>query len=108
MNQRRDLRFWNRAAHLYGPFMKRWEGMYQEMAAEIGAYLSRDEDILELACGSGQLSFRLAHKARLWEATDYSPKMIAEARKRFAPAGCIFPYKTPQPYPTRRNPLTGW
>lgn len=82
MNQRRDLRFWNWTAHLYGPFMKRWEGMYQEMAAEIGAYLSRDEDILELACGSGQLSFRLAHKARLWEATDYSPKMIAEARKR--------------------------
>ena len=39
-------------------------------------------NVLELTCGSGQLSFRLAERVCLWEATDFSENMIAEARKR--------------------------
>ncbi|WP_366916645.1 class I SAM-dependent methyltransferase, partial [uncultured Oscillibacter sp.] len=44
--------------------------------------LTREMNVLELACGSGQLSFRLAGRVRLWEATDFSENMIVEARKK--------------------------
>lgn len=39
-------------------------------------------NVLELACGSGQLSFTLSNYAKTYEATDFSPEMIAEARKK--------------------------
>ena len=39
-------------------------------------------NVLELACGTGQLSFPLSPYVRLWEATDASSKMIAEAKKQ--------------------------
>ena len=39
-------------------------------------------NVLELACGTGQLSFSLSPCVRLWEATDASSNMIAEAKKR--------------------------
>lgn len=38
--------------------------------------------MLELACGSGQLSFMLAGRCRSLIATDFSENMIAEARKK--------------------------
>ena len=44
--------------------------------------LTGDMNVPEPACGSGQLSFRLAGAVRLWDATDFSENMIAEARKQ--------------------------
>ena len=38
--------------------------------------------MLELACGTGQISFSLFGRVRLWEATDFSEAMIAEAKKK--------------------------
>lgn len=38
-------------------------------------------NVLELACGTGQLSYPLSGRVRLWEATDFSEAMIAEAKK---------------------------
>ncbi len=39
-------------------------------------------NVLELACGTGQISFSLSGRVRLWEATDFSEAMIAEAKKK--------------------------
>lgn len=39
-------------------------------------------NVLELACGTGQLSYPLSGRVRLWEATDFSDAMIVEAKKR--------------------------
>ena len=36
---------------------------------------------MELACGTGQLSFGLAPCAHQWEATDFSEAMIAQAKR---------------------------
>lgn len=74
-------RTWQRLAKIYAPFMKHSDGLYDAIARRAAPLLSREMNVLELACGTGQLSFRLAGKARLWEATDFSPNMIAEARK---------------------------
>ena len=82
-----NKRFWQRFAKLYSPFMEKGNGkQYNDICNEISAKLHPDMTVLELACGSGQFTFRLADKVKHWEATDFSPNMIAEARKQFIPA----------------------
>ena len=39
-------------------------------------------DILELACGTGQLSFPLSDCTNSWTATDFSENMIKQAKRR--------------------------
>lgn len=88
-------------AKLYAPFMKSADVLYDEISSCCQFYLTREMDVLELACGSGQLTFRLAGYARQWEATDFSEKMVAEAEKRFHPTNLTFAVRdaTLLPYP---------
>ncbi|MDO4314400.1 MAG: class I SAM-dependent methyltransferase [Oscillospiraceae bacterium] len=81
-----DLAFWQRFSRLYGPLMGRSAKLYDGVCARIRPRLSREMNVLELACGTGQLSFPLSSRVRLWEATDFSPNMIREAQKR--PGSC--------------------
>ncbi len=75
--------FWQRFAKLYGPVMERSGAkIYRDICDRIRPHLKRDMDVLELACGTGQLSYPLSSRVRLWEATDRSPAMIAEAKKK--------------------------
>ena len=74
--------FWQRTAKSYGPFMQHSGKLYDAICEKMRPGLTRDMNVLELACGSGQLSFRVAGAVRLWEATDFSERMIAEARKQ--------------------------
>lgn len=77
-----NKRFWQRMAKLYAPFMKSADYLYADICKRIEPHLNHQMNVLELACGSGQLSFRLAAKVQLWEATDFSENMIAEARRQ--------------------------
>ena len=74
--------FWQRIAKLYAPFMKGSDRLYAAICDRIRAGLKRDMNILELACGSGQLSLRLSTHVQLWEATDFSENMIREAKEK--------------------------
>ena len=74
--------FWQRTAKSYGPFMTHSRKLYDAICEGMHPGLTRDMNVLELVCGSGQLSFRLAGRVRLWEATDFSENMIVEARKK--------------------------
>lgn len=86
-----NKQFWQRFAMLYSPFMEKGNGsLYEDICARIAPNLQRNMNVLELACGSGQLSLRLADKVKLWEATDFSPNMVAEAKKQFVPANLCF------------------
>lgn len=76
--------FWDRHAKIYAPFMKSSAGMYQDICNCIRPHLNRDMNVLELACGTGQLSIPLSGWVRLWEATDFSESMITEAKKQDA------------------------
>lgn len=76
-----NKKFWQRFAKLYAPFMKSNKKLYAEICQSIIPYLNKNMNVLELACGTGQLSFPLCSKVRLWEATDFSEKMILEAKK---------------------------
>ncbi len=75
--------FWQRFAKLYGPVMERSGAkLYRDVCERIRPHLKRDMNVLELACGTGQLSYPLSGRVRLWEATDFFPAMIAEAKKK--------------------------
>lgn len=58
--------FWQRTAKSYGPFMKHSGKLYDAICERIPPGLTREMNVLELACGSGQLSFRLVGRVRLW------------------------------------------
>ena len=53
-----------------------------KFAEYIRPHLNKDMEVLELACGSGQLSFNLSKHTKSWIGTDFSEQMIKEAKKR--------------------------
>lgn len=77
-----NRRFWERYAKVYTRFMKAKEPAYKIICDEIAEYITNKSDVLELACGSGQITFNLADGAKSWTATDFSENMILEAKKR--------------------------
>ena len=90
MGESDNKAFWQRFAKLYGPAMKGSASLYGEICRRMTLRLSPDMEVLELACGSGQLSFPLAPLVHSWTATDFSEAMVAEAEKRPAPAQLHF------------------
>lgn len=85
-----NKQFWQRWASCYGPLMQSSEPLYAAIAQQMQPHLTPKMNVLELACGSGQLSFRLSRLVRDWEATDFSPKMIAQAKLKPRGAGLHF------------------
>lgn len=81
MVQADNKSYWQRVAKFYGSFMRTGSEEYSRIADLIRPCLRRDMAVLELACGTGQLSYPLSTGVRLWEATDFSENMIAEARR---------------------------
>lgn len=81
MTDKSNKNFWERFARLYAPFMKKDKGIYDKICESIIPYLNKDMEVLELACGSGQLSFSLSKHTKSWLATDFSVQMIIEAKK---------------------------
>lgn len=75
-----NKRFWDRWAGQYDRAMSMNGRLYDQIAGRIRENLNRDMNVLELACGTGLLSKKLAGKVRLLEATDFSEAMIRQAR----------------------------
>lgn len=74
--------FWNRWSDTYDKFMRRSEPLYDAMAARMKKRLNRQMHVLELACGTGMISQRIVGSVKSLEATDFSPEMIAEAKRK--------------------------
>ncbi len=81
-SRQRNQQFWGRWSGSYDGFMGSNSSLYEEMALRMKRRLSRQMCVLELACGTGLISQRLAGSVKSLEATDYAPEMIAEARKK--------------------------
>lgn len=82
MKDNTNKNFWQRFAKIYAPFMKSSAPLYNEICDEIRQKINRNMNVLELACGTGQLSFQLSNSVKTYEATDFSQAMIAEAKKK--------------------------
>lgn len=74
--------FWERFAKIYTIFMAKNDTAYDVICERLEEYIDDRKNVLELACGTGQITFRMAGKTNFWEATDYSENMIKEAKKR--------------------------
>lgn len=55
--------------------------LYSDLCARIGARLTKDMTVLELGCGSGQMTLPLCGNTALWEATDPLEALIEKDRK---------------------------
>ena len=78
-----NKKFWEKTARLYAPIQEcSNRKLYESVTAHCRPYINSDCAVLELACGSGQLTLPLCSLAKSWEATDFSPKMLEEGRKR--------------------------
>ena len=77
-----NKQFWERFSRHYSGFMRRAQATYQQICKAMRPFLKRDMDVLELACGTGQLSVPLSPCVRSWEATDFSAEMIHQAKKQ--------------------------
>lgn len=73
--------FWERFAFLYTGFMKKNDRVYDEICGYIKKQLTDKDSVLELACGTGQITHRLAREVKTWTATDFSAKMLEETKK---------------------------
>lgn len=74
--------FWQKYAKYYSSFMKSSEVLYKKIAMQIIPQLNGRMKVLELACGSGQLTYKLLRYCGRYIATDYSENMVNEAKKR--------------------------
>lgn len=78
-----NKRFWDKVARFYTPLQeKRNKDLYAGLCQNIKPLFRKEHKVLELACGTGQLTDYLADASGSWIATDFSEKMIREAKKR--------------------------
>ena len=72
--------FWDRNAGLYDCFMRKDRAVYEKMY-ELIRPVVKDKTVLEVATGTGLIAKHIVKAAARIEATDASPKMIAEAKR---------------------------
>lgn len=75
-----NSKFWDRLAPIYNLFMskdhKAYEQMYELILEQV-----KEQKVLELATGTGLIAKHIADDVQLIEATDFSEKMIENAKK---------------------------
>lgn len=74
--------FWNKWASRYGRTMSGSRNTYDFIIREIKKTLNRDMTVLELACGTGLVSERIAGSVKMLEATDFSEDIIRKAKEK--------------------------
>lgn len=83
--KRSPEQFWQKYSKTYTSFMQSHGAAYEDIINHLYPNLDKDSDVLELACGTGQLSVPLSGRVRKWLATDFSESMIQEAKKQPGP-----------------------
>ena len=57
--------FWERMARIYTAFMSKNDTAYEQICKLSEQYIDSEKSVLELACGTGQITFLMAGKIRL-------------------------------------------
>lgn len=82
MKEKDNKGFGNRWAKRYDFAMSGDGRTYAQIVSRMKKVLSKDMAVLELACGTGLLSVRIAGSVKLLEATDFSEEMIRQAKAK--------------------------
>lgn len=86
-NKRREdeKRFWDKGAVKYDRWIENsFDEQYRVFRKRIKSYIRSDDEILEIGCGTGDISFQVAPLCKKVTGTDISPEMIAIARSKLA------------------------
>ena len=87
MKDKANKGYWQRLAKIYAPLMESDKKFYNAICGYIRDYLKSDMNVLELACGTGQLSFPLSdceENRRLF----LSPKNFLKFFRKSSDFGC--------------------
>lgn len=82
MKEKDNKGFWDRWAKRYDFAMSGDGRIYAQIVSRMKKVLDREMTVLELACGTGLLSVRIAGSVKLLEATDFSEEMIRQAKAK--------------------------
>ncbi len=77
-----NKKFWQRVAKFYSFFMRKNKKIYISLSDILDSYLTKNMTVLEIGCGTGQLSFLVGEKVKKLIATDFSDKMIEICKKK--------------------------
>lgn len=80
---RNSVKYWERISPVYAGYLKKNKKCYNELCKEIKENLEPGMLVLELSCGSGMITKKLADSVLEWTATDPSPKNLQNARKLY-------------------------
>lgn len=77
------LIFWDKIAGLYDLVENIYNRkVYQSTGERVAKYITASDVVLECACGTGVISYYVASVCKSLTATDYSPKMLKQAKKK--------------------------
>jgi len=83
MQIEKERHFWDRFSGKYDLFIQKTVGAaYQKMYAELCKDISSNDEILEIATGTGLIAFEIEPFAKQITAIDISPAMIDIAKKK--------------------------
>lgn len=71
-----DAKFWDKVADKYAASPIKDMEAYEQTMARTRAYLSADQDVLEVGCGTGSTALLLAPNVKQMTASDISKRMI--------------------------------
>lgn len=79
--------FWDRMAEGYAARPIKDPSAYETTLERVRTYLSKDDTVLEVGCGTGSTALTLADKVASYTGTDISGAMIDIARRKTLEAG---------------------
>lgn len=82
MKSEDNKHFWGKWAARYDRILSGSGKLYRDILSNMKQTLNRNMTVLELACGTGLLSVKIAPTVKHLEATDFSEEMIAQAKKK--------------------------
>ena len=80
-----DAAFWNKLAPKYAAQPIADPAAYEETLARARAYLKDSDHVLEIGCGTGSTTLKLAPSVSHYTATDISQEMIRIAQGKLGP-----------------------
>ncbi len=83
----KDSKFWDKIAAKYAASPVKNVPAYEQTMERTRAYLSADDNVLEIGCGTGSTALLLADSAARLTATDISANMIGIAKSKACDAG---------------------
>ena len=85
--ERKEENVWNRFSSVYDRVMKKDETAYQDVIQRIAQELKREDQVLEIATGTGIIALGLGHHVKCMEAIDFAPDMLEAACKKAQQSG---------------------